>query len=87
VYEGQKIVQRCLVGTARPAAQLHASISGNAASFECTGAGKYLGMNVAIVSKIVFFESLGFFFNEVEDIKSPLGNFVIRKRISEFRLL
>jgi hypothetical protein len=87
VHEGQKVVQRCLVGVAKPATQLNAAIAGNAASFECSGAAKYMGMNVSIVSKVVFFESLGFFFNEVEDIKSPLGNFVIRKRISDFKLL
>ncbi len=87
VHEGQKIVQRCLVGVAKPASQFNASIAGNAVAFECSGAAKYMGMNVSIVSSVVFFESLGFFFNEVEDIKSPLGNFVIRKRISEFRLL
>jgi hypothetical protein len=87
VHDGQKIVQRCLVGASKPASQFNAAIAGNAVAFECNGAAKYMGMNVSIVSSVVFFESLGFFFNEVEDIKSPLGNFVIRKRIVEFRLL
>jgi hypothetical protein len=87
VHEGQKIVQRCLVGAPKPANQYSPSILGNAITFECNGSAKYMGMNVSIVSTVVYFESLGFFLNEVEDIKSPLGSFVIRKRITEFRLL
>jgi hypothetical protein len=87
VHEGQKIVQRCVVGAAKPASLFNAAMTGNAAPFECNGSAKYMGMNVSIVSSVVFFESLGFFFNEVEDIKSPLGSFVIRKRIADFRFL
>jgi hypothetical protein len=85
-FEKQKIAQSCVVGAPAAASRWHAGISGNALPLVCTGKAKYLGASVNLISTVIYFESLGMFFNEIEDIKSAFGTFALRKRITDFKI-
>ncbi len=85
-FEKQKIAQTCVVGVPTAASHWHVGILGNALPLVCTGKAKYLGANVNLISTVIYFESLGMFFNELEDIKSAFGSFALRKRITDFKI-
>jgi hypothetical protein len=85
-FEKQKIAQTCVVGAPVAASHWHSALTGNALPLMCTGKAKYLGASVNLVSTVIYFESLGMFFNELEDIKSAFGTFALRKRITDFKI-
>ena len=87
VFEKRQMNQQCAVMSVRDAAAWNPSIKGQASVITCEGKGQYLGGTVTIVSTILYFHSLGMFLNEREDIKSPIGNFSIVKKIAQFKLL
>jgi hypothetical protein len=86
VYEQKNVTQQCSVGQPYAASKVLATIPGNVTPLTCNGKTKYLGMNVSAVSTLLYFDALALFFNETQDIQSPLGPVQLKKKITDFAL-
>jgi hypothetical protein len=86
VFEKQRVTQQCVVGTAYLASKILAALPGSVVPIVCKGATKYLGMNVSVISTVLYFDALGMFLNEIEDIQSPFGPVQLKKKIIDFAL-
>ncbi len=86
VFEKQRVTQQCVVGTAYVASKVLSSLPGNVVPVVCKGVTKYLGMNVSVTSTVLYFDALGMFLNEIEDIQSPFGPVQLKKKIIDFAL-
>jgi hypothetical protein len=78
--------QSCRVADRQPAQQLHLGIRGSVWRLECQGDSRFAGMKVRIQSVLYFIEALGVFFNEQDDLFSPLGQFTMSQRILDFKI-
>ncbi len=85
-YEKQKVVQQCVVGSPQSTAKWFAPIGGTATPVICKGSTQYLGMNVNVTSTMIYFDALGIFFHESEDIQTPLGPVQLKRKITDFAL-
>jgi hypothetical protein len=86
-FEKQRILQKCSVGAVNPASSVHSAIPGQVFAIACKGNARYMGVAVTLTSSLSYFDRLGFFHHQGEDIESPLGNFQLRKKITAFSLL
>jgi hypothetical protein len=85
-FENKRVTQQCIVGQAYPAKEVHLAVPGQVIPVVCKGATKYLGMNVSVTSTVLYFDALGLFLNQLEDIQSPLGPVQLKKKIVDFAL-
>ncbi len=79
--------QTCHVLDKNLARHVHSAMPGDAWRIQCEGESRYSGMKVKVSSVLYFIEKLGVFFNEKDDLKSPLGKFSFSQRIVHFQLL
>lgn len=86
VRDGTPVRQTCYIGKRSRAKELFAGLPGDVLAIDCTGEGKYAGLNVRVSSRIAYFERLGVFLNSVDTLDTPLGKFTNSNRIVDFEL-